>query len=244
MALTPAERMSRMRSRQRKAGLMPLSLVVPVGDAAAFTRLAARRRRLAAQARHTAVPAAARMSIPRGATTSISPGDILAFRELLESTAVSLVVRRLNPPMRRRLQAALRREAAVGIVDGGLDLDFHGFTGLFHGRGYLDDDAYALCARQYALLRALLPPPDLFIYLVAPVDVVVARYLRRNRGLEITTRRDLAELDGLVNTWMATVEPAHKLVVDATRSGFASAIPLAALQREIQLRIGVGERTV
>ena len=48
MALTPAERMSRMRSRQRKAGLMPLSLVVPVGDAAAFTRLAARRRRLAA----------------------------------------------------------------------------------------------------------------------------------------------------------------------------------------------------
>lgn len=113
MALTPAERMSRMRSRQRKAGLMPLSLVVPVGDAAAFTRLAARRRRLAAQARHTAVPAAARMSIPRGATTSISPGDILAFRELLESTAVSLVVRRLNPPMRRRLQAALRREAAL-----------------------------------------------------------------------------------------------------------------------------------
>ena len=113
MALTPAERMSRMRSRQRKAGLMPLSLVVPVGDAAAFTRLAARRRRLAALARHTAVPAAARMSIPRGATTSISPGDILAFRELLESTAVSLVVRRLNPPMRRRLQAALRREAAL-----------------------------------------------------------------------------------------------------------------------------------
>ena len=113
MALTPAERMSRMRSRQRKAGLMPLSLVVPVGDAAAFTRLAARRRRLAAQARHTAVPAAARMSIPRGATTSISPGDILAFRELLESTAVSLVVRRLNPPMRRRLQAALRRESAL-----------------------------------------------------------------------------------------------------------------------------------
>lgn len=113
MALTPAERMSRMRSRQRKAGLMPLSLVVPVGDAAAFTRLAARRRRLAAQARHTAVPAAARMSIPRGATTSISPGDILAFRELLESTAVSLVVRRLNPPMQRRLQAALRRESAL-----------------------------------------------------------------------------------------------------------------------------------
>lgn len=113
MALTAAERMSRMRSRQRKAGLMPLSLVVPVGDAAAFTRLAARRRRLAANAGDTNVPAPARMSIPRGVTTSISPGDILAFRELLESTAVSLVVRRVNQPMQRRLQAALRREAAL-----------------------------------------------------------------------------------------------------------------------------------
>lgn len=53
------------------------------------------------------------MSIPRGTTTSISPGDILAFRELLESTAVSLVVRRMNEPIRRRLRAALRREAAL-----------------------------------------------------------------------------------------------------------------------------------
>ena len=113
MALTAAERMSRMRSRQRKAGLVPLSLVVPARDAAAFTRLAERRRRLAAQARDTTTTPPVRMTIPRGATTSISPADILAFRELLESTAVSLVVRRMNPPIQRRLQAALRREAAL-----------------------------------------------------------------------------------------------------------------------------------
>jgi DNA-binding FadR family transcriptional regulator len=113
MALTASERMARMRSRQRKAGLVPLSIVVPAGDAVPFTRLAARRRRLARNARDAGIHPCARLSFPRGATTSISPGDILAFRDLLESTAVSLVVRRMSPSMQRRLHAALRREAAL-----------------------------------------------------------------------------------------------------------------------------------
>lgn len=105
--------MARMRERQRKAGLVPLSIVVPAGEAGAFARLAARSRRLAEHARDGSMAVRTRMSIPRGTTTSISPGDILAFRELLESTAVSLVVRRMNEPIRRRLRAALRREAAL-----------------------------------------------------------------------------------------------------------------------------------
>lgn len=113
MALTAAERMARMRSRQRKAGLVPLSLVVPAGDAEAFNRLAARRRRIASRARGAVEATPVRMPMPRGVATSISPGDILAFRELLESTAVSLVVRRMSEPIRRRLLAALRRESAL-----------------------------------------------------------------------------------------------------------------------------------
>lgn len=135
MALTAAERMAKMRVRQRKAGLVTMSVVIPAADAAAFARLAARRRHLASRARDTDVPAPLRMPIPRGATTSISAGDILAFRELLESTAVSLVVRRLNPPMRRRLQAALRREAALSP-----DAASYEFQGMHRLLGELSGD--------------------------------------------------------------------------------------------------------
>jgi deoxyadenosine/deoxycytidine kinase len=131
----------------------------------------------------------------------------------------------------------LRGDRTIGIVDGGLDLDYYGFTRLFHRRGYLDDDAFALCTRQYTLLRALLPPPDLYIHLVAPLAVIADRHARRNRTLEITAQQDLAELDLLVNEWMAAVPPPQKIVVDAARSSFSSAGALAILLQEIQLRL-------
>ncbi len=42
----------------------------------------------------------------------------------------------------------LRTQNTIGVIDGGLDLDFHGFTQLFWRRGYLDDAEFELCARQ------------------------------------------------------------------------------------------------
>jgi deoxyadenosine/deoxycytidine kinase len=110
----------------------------------------------------------------------------------------------------------LRRTADLGIVDGGLDLDFYGFTQLFQRRGYLTDAEFDLCARQHALLRSLLPAPDLYLFLDAPVEVALARHAARGRVLEIAAQRDLADLDELVRAWMWTIDPNQVYVVDAS----------------------------
>jgi DNA-binding FadR family transcriptional regulator len=114
MAMTAAERMARLRERQRVAGLTSLSIVVPAADVPAFVRLAARRRRLHSDA-GSAPGGKMRLARRTGSvrTTRISPADILAFRELLEVTAVTLVARRMSAEVARRLRSQIAREASL-----------------------------------------------------------------------------------------------------------------------------------
>jgi DNA-binding FadR family transcriptional regulator len=112
MPMTPAERMARLRARQRSAGLVSLSLVVPAPDVPTFVRLAARRRALQRQGDR---PKTLRWSRQARTvrSTPISAADILAFRELLESTAVTLASRRMSAAAARRLRGELAREATL-----------------------------------------------------------------------------------------------------------------------------------
>jgi deoxyadenosine/deoxycytidine kinase len=57
--------------------------------------------------------------------------------------------------------------AQIGLIDGGLDLDFHGFTRLFHSRGLLTDPEFDLCRRVYLFVRGTLPRPELIVHLCA-----------------------------------------------------------------------------
>lgn len=143
MPMTAAQRMARLRARQRAAGLTSLSLVVPAADVPAFVRLAARRRAL----REASGRSTAAVRLPRRVdsmrATSISPSDILAFRELLEVTAVTLAVRRLNGQSVRRLRSEVAREAALPIDAESSDLQrLHLLVGELSG-----DDALQLLLR-------------------------------------------------------------------------------------------------
>ena len=73
--------------------------------------------------------------------------------------------------LRAEQERAARASDGIAIHDGGLDLDFHGFAKLFWHKGYLSGAEYGLCERLYTTLRACLPPPDLVIYLMAPVSL-------------------------------------------------------------------------
>ena len=70
--------------------------------------------------------------------------------------------------LRAEQERELRTSGHTGLVDGGLDQDFHGFTRLFHARGYLSAAEFDLCRRFYTFARATLPLPDLIIHLRAP----------------------------------------------------------------------------
>jgi deoxyadenosine/deoxycytidine kinase len=107
------------------------------------------------------------------------------------------------------------QQAEIGLQDGGLETDFWVFTQRFYQKGYLDESSYQLCERLYTFFRQLLPPPDLIIHLVAPLEVIAARYAQRNRPLEIAQLDDLVALDALLNEWLGQVSAIPIVTVDA-----------------------------
>lgn len=118
---------------------------------------------------------------------------------------------------RAEQEQALREGDAIGIIDGGLDLDYYGFTQLFHQKGYLTDAEFALCGRLYSRLRAALGPPDLVLRLIAPSEVVAQRYAQRGRKLEIAEQIDLVSLGDLIDAWLDNLPPEYCLTLDASR---------------------------
>lgn len=135
--------------------------------------------------------------------------------------------------LRAEQERALRAGAAAGLIDGGLDLDFHGFTRLFHYRNYLSDPELALLERLYLNLRALLGPPDLILYLTAPLALVEARYAGRGRALEIAQRDDLARMEQYIADWLDSVRDTPVIAIDAADDGWRSQQALAGLLAQI-----------
>lgn len=135
---------------------------------------------------------------------------------------------------RAEQEHALRQQAQGGIQDGGLDEDFFIFTRYFFAQGYLDAAEFALCQRFYQHLRRLQPAPDVLIHLTAPLDVLVARYAKRGRTLEIATIADLAALDGLLYEWMQSLPSTQCISVDASADDPAFAQVLETLIPRLQ----------
>lgn len=140
--------------------------------------------------------------------------------------------------LRAQQERELRHGAAHAIIDGGLDLDYHGFTRLFHGKGFLGEAEYALCTRLYVNLRELLGPPDFIIRLTAPLSVIAERYARRGRSLELAQRDDLISLEEYIDTWLAreTESGIPVLTIDATADEYISDALMADLILTIALR--------
>jgi|CXWJ01.1.fsa_nt_gi deoxyadenosine/deoxycytidine kinase len=135
--------------------------------------------------------------------------------------------------LRAEQERDLRAGPTTGLIDGGLDLDFHGFTRLFHRRGYLTDAEFDLCARLYENLRALLGPPDLILHLTAPLTVVEARYAQRGRALEIAQRADLALMEGFIADWIVSISDTPVITVDAPADDFCGPDSILHLLDEI-----------
>jgi deoxyadenosine/deoxycytidine kinase len=118
--------------------------------------------------------------------------------------------------LRAEQEQAIRQSPGIGLQDGGLEQDFYVFTRHFYNIGYLGEPEFQLCQRLYTLLRLALPPPDLIIYLQAPLDVIARRYERRGRKLEIARLADLGELQALLDGWLTRVQDIPVLRVDAS----------------------------
>ena len=117
--------------------------------------------------------------------------------------------------LRAEQERELRRAAKIGLMDGGLDLDFHGFTRLFLTRNLLSQNEYDLCLRFYQHTRSLLPAPELFIRLRADEGTVTDRLSKRRR-INIASAEDTALFNSYLDEWFTAVSANQILNLDVT----------------------------
>ncbi|MBK8618934.1 MAG: deoxynucleoside kinase [Anaerolineales bacterium] len=127
----------------------------------------------------------------------------------------------------------LRKGERPALMDGGLDLDFHGFTRLFHMRGFLTEAEYELCRRFYFLTRSLLPPPDLIISLSADSQTISARLAARNR-INIASSEDTFLVEEYVNEWLASIPESNVIKLNVSRENLDYAQSVPAILEKIK----------
>lgn len=103
---------------------------------------------------------------------------------------------------RAEQEIEIRSGDVPGVQDGGLEEDFYLFTRLFHQKGYLSGNEFEICERLFRFTRELLPPPDLIVWLQAPLAEIADRFKKRNRKLEIADIKDLEAMDELLKAWL------------------------------------------
>jgi deoxyadenosine/deoxycytidine kinase len=93
------------------------------------------------------------------------------------------------------------------ILDRSIYEDAHIFARALHHLGNLDERDYAAYRRVFDMLVATLPPPNLLIYLKAPVPVLMERIRRRARAIELgITAEYLSLLESFYTDWLAAFD--------------------------------------
>jgi deoxyadenosine/deoxycytidine kinase len=121
----------------------------------------------------------------------------------------------------------------IGLLDGGLDLDMHGFSRLFHQRGLLTDAEYELCKRLYAFIRESLPFPDLIVRLCADEKTVTNRLSKRDR-INIAGAEDISLSNFYLEEWLSRLSPLQHLELDVTNESIQYTKSVEAILRYIQ----------
>jgi deoxyadenosine/deoxycytidine kinase len=112
--------------------------------------------------------------------------------------------------LRAEQERMLRSTSKIGLMDGGLDLDFHGFTRLFHSHGLLADPEHDLCRRIYTFIRESLPLPELIVRLCADDSTVADRLSTRDR-INIASATDTTLFNSFLDEWLASL-PSHQIL--------------------------------
>ena len=144
--------------------------------------------------------------------------------------------------LRAEQERGLRLSPQTGLIDGGLDQDFHGFTQLFHTRSLLNDAEFDLCRRLYTFCRAELSLPDLIIHLTASSDAIRQRLAGRDR-INIARADDLSLLDSYLDEWLASLAPERVLRLDVSSASPAYTEVLPTLLTRIRTRLGLDAGT-
>lgn len=135
---------------------------------------------------------------------------------------------------RARQEIEIRKGNGCGIQDGGLDLDYNVYSKLFFQKGYLSNAEFKLCQQVYQLLRKFLAPPDLVVYLHAPVRVITERFQERGHRLRIAQVEDMQAMEDLLSAWIDTLLPEKILVIESAEQTQDYASGIQSLTRRLK----------
>jgi deoxyadenosine/deoxycytidine kinase len=114
----------------------------------------------------------------------------------------------------------LSQSSKSAILDRSIYEDAYIFARALHHLGNLNERDYLAYRRVFELLVATLPPPNLLIYLKAPVSVLVERIRRRGRDIESGITADyLALLESFYDDWMAAFDICPVLTIQTGELG-------------------------
>jgi deoxyadenosine/deoxycytidine kinase len=130
--------------------------------------------------------------------------------------------------LRAEQEQNIRSGGLTGVLDGGMEMDFHIFSRLFQMRGWLDEPEFALLDRMYTAFRELLPPPEIVICMLAKPEIIAERFSRRGRPFEIAELSDLQTIDVLLTEWLVHVPQNRLISVDASGNdpGYQKVLPV------------------
>lgn len=108
----------------------------------------------------------------------------------------------------------LARSPQSAILDRSIYEDAYIFARALHHMGNINERDYLAYRRIFELVVTHLPPPDLLIYLKAPVSVLMDRIRRRGREIESGISLDYLELlDTFYADWLSTFDVCPVLTI-------------------------------
>lgn len=117
----------------------------------------------------------------------------------------------------------LANGATSAIADRSIYEDAHIFARALHGLNNLTDLDLASYRRVYELVVGGLPPPNLLIYLNAPVPVLMERIQQRGRDIESDiTPEYLLLLDRFYEEWIPTFDLCPVLTISTADVDFVN----------------------
>jgi len=150
-------------------------------------------------------------------TTAYEQHETRPFQALAKSNTCYTFANQMDYLLLRADQEKeLRGSSKIGLLDGGLDLDFHGFTRLFLNRNLLSQNEYDLCRRFYLFVRKVLPLPELIVRLEADDETVTSRLSRRKR-INIAKADDTVIFNSFLDEWLASVPSNQILAINIAK---------------------------
>ena len=100
------------------------------------------------------------------------------------------------------------------ILDRSIFEDFHIFARALYQMGNVAERDYLTYRRLFDLVVGTLPPPNLLIYLRAPVPILMARIRRRARNMETGISTEyLSTLESYYDEWLSTFDQCPVLTI-------------------------------